>query len=573
MILDVEIRALGVIDRAELPLGPGFTAITGETGAGKTMVVTALGLLLGGRAASGTVRSGAERAVVEGRWRIEGGGPAAELVAEAGGETEPLEGGAAELLVSRQIGARDGRSRARLGGASVPAAQLGRLGELLVAVHGQNDQIRLRGEQAQREALDAFGGPELAAARRRLAGRHAEAERLRGELERLREDREARAREAEELRQALERIEPVDPQPGEDAELSARIERLDHREQLRAAAALAHAALRGREHAAEHAPAAVELVQRAAEELERAARSDGELEELAALVRDLGYAAEDAALRLAGYMDSLDTEGVGELETLHERLASLNALMRRYGPSLEDVLRMRAAAAERLLELDGDDDRIDALGSDLAAAETALAESAEQLTRLRRTAAARLAEEVTGELAQLAMPDARLLVEVEPAGRVLRHGGDRIAFLLRPHPGSEPGPIARTASGGELSRVMLALEVVLAGANPVPTFVFDEVDAGVGGAAAIEIGRRLRRLARSAQVVVVTHLAQLAAFADNHVRIRKTSDGEVTSSSIRRLDEQERLVEISRLLSGLSESGTAHAHARELLEMAEAERP
>ncbi|MDO5051654.1 MAG: DNA repair protein RecN [Pseudoclavibacter sp.] len=573
MILDVEIRGLGVIDRAELPLGPGFTAITGETGAGKTMVVTALGLLLGGRAASGTVRSGAERAVVEGRWRIDERGPAAELVAEAGGETEPLDGGAAELLVSRQIGARDGRSRARLGGASVPAAQLGRLGEVLVAVHGQNDQIRLRGEQAQREALDAFGGPELAAARRRLAGHHAEAERLRGELERLREDREARAREAEELRQALAQIEPVDPQPGEDAELSARIERLDHREQLRAAAAFAHAALRGREHAAEHAPAAVELVQRAAEELERAARSDGELEELAALVRDLGYAAEDAALRLAGYMDSLDTEGVGELETLHERLASLNALMRRYGPGLEDVLRVRSTAAERLLELDGDDDRIDALGSDLAAAETALAESATRLTQLRRAAADRLAEEVTRELEQLAMPEARLLVEVEPAGRVSRHGGDRIAFLLRPHPGSEPGPIARTASGGELSRVMLALEVVLAGANPVPTFVFDEVDAGVGGAAAIEIGRRLRRLARSAQVVVVTHLAQLAAFADNHVRIRKTSDGEVTSSSIRRLDEQERLVEISRLLSGLSESGTAHAHARELLEMAEGERP
>lgn len=573
MILDVEIRGLGVIERAELPLGPGFTAITGETGAGKTMVVTALGLLLGGRSASGVVRSGAERAVVEGHWSIPAAGELAELVREAGGEVEPIgeetEGEQrAELVISRQIAARDGRSRARLGGAGVPASQLAQLGERLVVVHGQNDQIRLRGEQAQRTALDAFGGERLAEAAARLAAIHDETAELRRRLEAITGDRDRREREAEELRRALAEIEPVDPRPGEDAELVARIDRLDQRERLRTAAAAAHAMLRGQEDDASGTPAAIELLQRAQEELERAADADAELADIASAVRDARYAADDAAMRIAGYADALETEGVGELTSLHERLAGITALMRRHGPTLDEVIERRAEAGRRLLELDGDDERVEELGGLLRDAQTRLEDAASTLSELRAEAAARLGEEVSRELEQLAMPGARLVVELTPAREITRHGADRIAFLLRPHPGAAPAPIAKAASGGELSRVMLAVEVVLAGASPVPTFIFDEVDAGVGGAAAIEIGRRLRRLARSAQVIVVTHLAQLAAFADNHVRILKSSDGEVTSSSIRPLDDEERLVEISRLLSGLSESGTAHAHARELLGIA-----
>jgi len=572
MIVDIGIRGLGVIEHAELPLGPGFTALTGETGAGKTMVVTALGLLLGGRSSADAVRQGAAKAVVEGHWAIDEGGPIAQLTDDLGGDVDPLGDGTgrAELIVSRQVTA-EGRSRAWLGGRAVPASALTDAGERLVVIHGQSDQLRLRGERAQREALDAFGGAEVRDALARVSSLWHERRRTRVELDELVAAEAQRVAEAERLRTAIADIEPAEPRAGEDGELLARIERLSNREALRRDVGAAHELLAGAGELGGEGDAtrsAAATLRDVRGLLDRARASDATIETASTAAADALYAIDELALTLSGYLDALDLEGVGELEALDARLAILGDLKRKYGPTLDDVIGLYDRAGARLLELEGADDRIHDLEADVARLDGELADAAGELSELRRRAAGELSERVTGELALLAMPDARLHVAVEPVDDVSASGADRIAFLLRPHPGAAPTPISKGASGGELSRVMLALEVVLSDANPVPTLVFDEVDSGIGGQAAIEIGARLAKLAEHAQVIAVTHLAQVAAFATNHLRIEKSNDGEFTTSSIHRLDGDDRVAEVARLLSGLSESGTGHAHARELLELA-----
>jgi DNA repair protein RecN (Recombination protein N) len=561
LIEELGIRDLGVIAEASLPLGPGFTAVTGETGAGKTMVVTALGLLLGARADAGAVRSGAKQAWVEGRWIVPETGAIAERVAETGGEIE-----AGELLLGRSV-TSEGRSRAVVGGRSAPVGVLGELGDDLVVVHGQADQQRLRSAVAQREALDRFAGPPLQEVlteyRRAFDSWRADA----AELDRLRDAHDARAREAEELRAALDELEAADPQPGEDVELAERADRLSNLEELRMAAAQSRALISA-EDMVDGAPDAVELVDSARRHLERVVEHDAALAPIAEAVQSAGFLLADAATELAGYLAGLDADGARELELVHERRALLATLMRRHGGSLEEVLELRRTGGLRLIELDGDDERIGELEASVEASAAEVDRLAGLLTELRTDAAGRLADAVTEELTSLAMPDARLTVTIDSAHEPAGHGRDQVAILLRPHPGSEPRPVSRGASGGELSRVMLAIEVVIAGTDPVPTFVFDEVDAGVGGAAAIEIGRRLARLAEQSQVIVVTHLAQVAAFATNHLSVVKGTDGRVTASSVRRLDGAEREAEMARLLSGLTDSESGLAHARELLEIA-----
>ena len=561
MIEELGIRDLGVIAEATLPLGAGFTAVTGETGAGKTMVVTALGLLLGARADAGAVRSGAKQAWVEGRWLVPDGGSIAERVAETGGEVE-----AGELLLGRSVSA-EGRSRAVVGGRSAPVGVLGELGDELVVVHGQADQQRLRSSVAQREALDRFAGAPLQAAlaeyREAFASWRADA----AELERLRHAHDTRAREAQELREALDEIEAADPQPGEDIELAERADRLSNLEELRMAAAQARA-LVSAEDLGDGAPDAIALVDSARRHLERVVEHDAALAPMAEALQSAEFLLADAATELAGYLAGLDADGARELEVVQERRALLTALVRRHGGTLEEVLDFRRTGGLRLVELDGDDERIELLEASVTRMSDEVVRLAARLTDLRTEAAERLASAVTTELGALAMPDARLTVTVDAEHEPAAHGRDQVAILLQPHPGAEPRPVSRGASGGELSRVMLAIEVVIAGSDPVPTFVFDEVDAGVGGAAAIEIGRRLARLAERSQVIVVTHLAQVAAFASNHLSVVKGTDGQVTSSSVRQLSGAEREAEMARLLSGLADSESGLAHARELLEIA-----
>lgn len=563
MIEQIRLRDLGVIAGATLPIGPGFTAITGETGAGKTMVVTGLGLLLGQRADSGAVRAGAEQAAVDGVWIVPEDGPVVERVRDAGGDIEPLGDGRAELYLGRTLSS-EGRSRATVGGRTAPAGVLADLADQLVVVHGQSDQLRLTSAAAQREALDRFGGAPVAEAQVRYRAVWDAWRTAAADLETLTTEQDARVREAEELRAAIADIEAVDPQPGEDTELAQRAERLANAEELRLAAATAHAALSNEE----DLPDVQGLLAEARRALERAAGSDEALRAHAAVIEELGYRVADVAGELSGYLADLDEGGPHELAAVEERRAALNGLVRVHG-SLEAALELLASGSARLAELDDDGDRIDRLTAERDRLRDELDARATELTDARRAAASRLGEAVTDELRHLALPDATVTVAVEP-GPEAAHGRDVVTIQLAPHPGASPRPVARGASGGELSRVMLAIEVVIAATDPVPTFVFDEVDAGIGGAAAIEVGRRLAKLAETSQVIAVTHLAQVAAFAGNHLSVVKANDGSVTASSVRRLEGEERAAEMARLLSGMADSEVALDHARELLALGRA---
>jgi DNA repair protein RecN (Recombination protein N) len=564
VIEEMRMQGLGVIDEAVLPLGPGFTAITGETGAGKTMVVTGLGLLLGQRADSGAVRAGAKQASVAGVWIVPAEGAVADIVTDAGGEIEPFDTAngemtRGELYVSRSLSA-EGRSRASVGGRAAPAGVLSALADELVVVHGQSEQLRLRSATAQRDALDRFGGAPIAAAHEGYAASFARWRELDAEITDLSENRDRRAEEAVRLREALALIEATAPEEGEDVVLAERAERLANAEDLRLAASTARNAISSEEGETD----ASVLVAEARRELERA--TDSELSSIAEGMADVGYRLADLALQLSAYLADLDEAGPHELAAVEERRAALTALARAHG-SLDEAREVWRTGSTRLAELDDDGDRLERLQAERDAARAELDVAAAALTAARAEAAVRLGAEVTEELHALAMPDARLEVAVRE-GTESTHGRDDVAILLAPHPGAEPRSVAKSASGGELSRVMLAIEVVIAGADPVPTFVFDEVDAGIGGAAAIEVGRRLARLAESSQVIAVTHLAQVAAFASNHLSVVKSNDGAVTASNVRRLEGSEREAEMARLLSGLTDSDAALTHARELLSLA-----
>jgi len=560
VIEEISIRDLGVIGEARLPLGPGFTALTGETGAGKTMIVTALGLLLGDRADSSAIRSGRPQAVVEGRWLIDPAGAVADRVRDAGGD---VEGG--DLILGRSVSA-EGRSRAVVGGRSAPVGVLNEIGHDLVVVHGQSDQVRLRSASAQREALDRFGGEELAAALREYSLLFRRWQAAQGELDVLVADRERRAREADDLRVAISEIEAVAPIRGEDVALAERSDRLTNLEDLRFAAAQSHELLSS--DSPDDARDVLALLGSARRSLERVSGHDPELGSIAESLAEASLAVSEVSAQLASYLGSLDTDSARELELVQERRAELGAIVRKYGPTLDDAIDFLDSGSSRLLDLDNDSTRIDALRVDVERDRHSVIDLAENITSLRQRAALELSSRVSDELGALAMPDATLEIAVEDRPDYSLLGKDQVSFLLSPHPGAEPRALGRGASGGELSRVMLAIEVVLAGVDPVPTFIFDEIDAGVGGASAIEVGKRLAKLSATAQVIVVTHLAQVAAFASNHLRVLKDRDGAVTESSVEQLTGDERLSEMARLLSGLPDSESGLAHARELLDLA-----
>ncbi|KJK58631.1 DNA repair protein RecN [Saccharothrix sp. ST-888] len=579
MLDEMRIRDLGVIDDAVVELAPGFTAVTGETGAGKTMVVTSLGLLLGGRADPALVRGGSDRAVVEGRIELPAGSPAAARALEAGAE---LDDGA--LLISRTVSA-EGRSRAHVGGRSVPVGLLAELGEDLIAVHGQTDQQRLLRPSRQRGALDRYAGEAVAEPLARYREVYRSLREVSATLEELTTKARERAQEADLLRFGLEEIGAAEPVAGEDVELAAEAERLGHADALSGAATQAHAALAGDPADPDSLDAGTLLAQ-SRRALEAVRHHDERLAALADRLNEVGYLLADVAGDLAGYADDLDADPV-RLAAVEDRRAVLSQLVRKYGGpenSLAEVLEWAEAGSLRLAELDGDDGRIDELGAQETALRAELAELAAEVSAARHAAADRFAAAVSAELAELAMPHARVsfaisqvedLAGIEIDGRTVTygpHGVDEVEVLLAPHPGAQPRPIAKGASGGELSRVMLAVEVVFAGADPVPTYLFDEVDAGVGGKAAVEIGRRLAKLAQSAQVVVVTHLPQVAAFADRHLVVVKTNDGTVTRSGVKVLNDEERVRELSRMLAGLEDSELGRAHAEELLATARAPR-
>jgi DNA repair protein RecN (Recombination protein N) len=579
VIEEIRIRGVGVIEDATLEPHAGFTALTGETGAGKTMVLTGLGLLLGGRADAGVVRSGG-RAEVEGRLRIEPGQESVlGRVDDAGGELDD-----GTLVLARSVSA-EGRSRAWLGGRSVPAAVLAELADDLVAVHGQSDQQRLLAPARQRAALDRFAGAALG---ERLAAYRIAFEQLRereAELAEITQHARERAQEADLLRHGLAEVESVAPTAGEWEALSAESSRLAYAEQLRNGALEAHDSLRaGGERDDTDALTLLSLSRRA---LEAVRSHDPELGAPADRLAEAEAIVADVAGDLASYAAAVEADP-NRLAAVEERRAALGALTRKYGDTIDAVLAWAERSSTRLLELDTDDDRRAALAAERDALRLRVADLAVGISRARAEAALAFSGAVSAELAALAMPHAQLGVELAqrdaPDGLAVDlgggprhvafglHGIDEVELVLVPHPGAPARPIAKGASGGELSRVMLAIEVVFAGSEQVPTLVFDEVDAGVGGAAAVEVGRRLARLARTCQVLVVTHLPQVAAFADRHVVVEKSDDGRITTSGLRVLDDADRVTELGRMLAGLEGSATAAAHADELLQVAAAER-
>jgi len=577
MIEEIRIRGVGVIDDATLELHSGFTVVTGETGAGKTMVLTGLDLVLGGKADAAVVRG--DKAEVDARFI----NPKPQVVArveQAGGELDDD-----AVLIARTV-AREGRSRAFLGGRAVPVSVLTELSDELVAVHGQNDQRRLLAPSRQRAALDRFAGTavaDLSAAYRASYERLREIER---EIDQITSQARERSREADLLRAGIEEINSVAPIRGEWAELVAATDRLSHAESLREVAERAHEYLRGSMESVSQSDALSQLDD-ARRSLESQRTHDAELGRLADSLSEVIALLTDIASELASYVSSVESDP-RSLEVRQQRTAALNTLTRRYAPTVDEVIDWLEAAQLRLSELETDDDRLLELSGEHLHVREQVSAHAMSLSQARGNAATVFAQAVSEELTQLAMPNAQVSVDIRHADHpdgldvvidgVRRRcafgpsGIDEIELLLSPHPGAPARPISKGASGGELSRVMLAIEVVFAGTDPVPTLVFDEVDAGVGGRAAVEIGRRLARLARTAQVLIVTHLPQVAAFADRHIVVEKSDDGKITTSGVRVLSEPERVTELARMLAGLSDSASAAAHAQELLDVAADER-
>ncbi len=585
MFDEIRICGLGSITEAVLELDPGLTVLSGETGAGKSSVVRAFGLLSGGRADAAHIRSGCSSAAVEARLSLAPDGPVAARVQELGGE---LEG--ASLLIARTV-AGDGRSRAFVGGRAVPVGVLGELVGALLALHGQSSQLQLRAAGEQRALLDRFAGPPVvqplgayrAARDRWLQARREQAELLEQEGE--------RAREIELLRLGLAEVERVAPVDHEDQALDRELSRLAAADELRAASESARLALAGGFDAPTDDGGAVAALAFAARALDGASSSDPELAGLSARAHEVCVMAGELAGELASYAAAVDDDPL-RLAAAQERRAELSRLCRPHGTDVDGVLRWSAAAVQRLNALDGGGERRAALAAAELASAQEMLRLAQLLTVGRRAAASDLARRVTRELAALSMTAARFAVTVEArtlegrqesstsapeaviasAEALGADGDDEVEFLFTPGSGLAARPLAKTASGGELSRVVLALEVVLAAGLGPASMVFDEVDAGIGGEAALEVGRRLAALARHRQVICVTHLPQVAAFADRHLLVVKAGRGSAVSSSVHTLAQQERVHELSRMLAGVADSELAHGHAAELLAAAGAAR-
>jgi DNA repair protein RecN (Recombination protein N) len=557
VLRELRIENLLLIERAELRLGEGLNAITGETGAGKTVLAHSLDLLMGGKARPQIVRPGADEAWVEGVFDLPDG-----LLdePELAGIGERLPEGAEEIVLGRRVSA-SGRTGAFLGGRAASAAELKLLGGRLLSFYGQHEHRRLTISSAQMEVLDGFAGADHLELRRRYREAHRECVRLEAELEELRERDGSRERDLDLYRYELSEIEEVAPDPAEEAELAAERERLRHAEGLREAAAGARASALGAE---EDGGGAASALAQAEALLQGAGGVDPELdaisERLSALAVELG----DVASELRGYLEGIDADPA-RLAAVEERLEAVERLKRKHGGSAESVLAHAERCRAEIERLAGAEERGAEATAALAEAEAARAKLGKRLSRGRAAAAGPLRERVGKELERLAMPGATLEVVLEPyPGGFGPNGGESVELRLSPNPGIEPAPLRDAASGGELSRVMLALTGLGAGAG-AGTLVFDEIDAGIGGQTARAVGERLRALGEDRQVVCITHLPQVASLAPTHFRLEKDLDSEPAIATVQRLEGEGVVEEIRRMLGGESSDEAATRHAQELL--------
>ncbi|KAB8295541.1 DNA repair protein RecN [Bifidobacterium avesanii] len=592
MLEELEIRNLGPIHHAVLDFAPirhalldfapGMTAITGETGAGKSMLLNAIRLISGAQADAGRISAGADETRAQGIFAVADGSAAAAIADDAGA---PAEDG--ELFLTRSVPAK-GRSRAMLNGHSVPRGVLADLAGELVTIHGQADQLRIASAARQREFLDAYAGDDKAlesyrAAWQALKDLDAKLAKLHGQ------EAEARQR-ADYLKDAVARIDRVAPQPGEDEELKAKRDRIENAAAIAQGVGGAVAALDSSQMGYDDDGGAgvAQLLDRAVQSL-RGIRLGGVFDEAADRLEAIGGEVSDVMLSLTREVG--DGEDGTDLDAINERIHDLSELVKRWGPTLEDVLAWREQAGLELEDLDASPEKLEELTRRRAELAAKAVKAAGRLHEARAKAARELSRKVSDELADLAMSGAGLDITVSSrldgtADALEAHGGDDIAFLFTPFPGSPQLPMGKSASGGELSRLMLALELASAerrgdgtaaasrtggGGTPGMTFIFDEVDAGVGGKAAVELGRRLATLARSAQVIVVTHLAQVASWADAQFVVSKAAASEANgaaakgvATTVSRAEGEDRVREVARMLSG-SESETSLDHARELL--------
>lgn len=550
MLIELRIQNFAVIKDLSASLQAELNVVTGETGAGKSIVVDAVEVLLGGRASSGVVRSGEARALVEGVLRVEGMGEVAELLRELG--LEPEDG---HLILRREVRA-EGRSRGWVNGSPVTAGTMRRIGSLLVDIHGQHEHQRLLSGDFQRVVLDAFAGCRELAAEVEAAFRRATAVRQRiAALEKRRRELESRA---DFVRFQLSEILGARIRAGEDEELRTEANRLANADLL---ARETHALQEGLQAGAD---SVTDRLAEAAARLRRLGDTDPTLAPFASAMEDAYHRVSDTATELAQYAGGIDHDPA-RLESLRERQALLERLQRKYGPALAEVIAKGERLQGELDELESMDFDADALRRDLDRAEAEWEAAAARLSRKRREAGDGLSRQAMAAFPGLGLEGARFEVCFEEMAAPTARGRESVRFMATMNPGFPPAPLSRIASGGELSRVMLVLKSVLAGIGDLPTLVFDEIDAGIGGVVAGRVGERLEEVARGRQVLVVTHLARIAARASNHLLLEKVSGAGTTVTALRRLDGEERVREIARMLGGDPESGPSIDHARELL--------
>ena len=561
---EISIRNLGIIDQATLEFGPGLNVLTGETGAGKTMVLTALGLVLGGKSESALVRHGSDRLVASAIFSVPDS--LHQALNEIGAEVE-----SASLVISRTVNA-DGKSKASCGGVTVPAGTLSTLSESLIEIHGQTANAQIIKPAKQRELLDRFGDIDIQAALSQYQGDFSSYTELKVRISAMRSSANKREAEIAELKDFLAAWASLKAVRNECSATDDEINRLSSVEDLRVASSSAIEALNSDE------AGALTLLHNARRALDIAKSKDSRLEAIADRVSEAVFILDDASTDLASYSTSLEADP-RRLDSLQERKAQLNSFVKRWGSdkSPDEELVLLAARAKNgkdsLADLEGGDERIAELEKELVDSKKALLTSAKKLTDARSSAASKLQSSVTKEIQALSMPHTTFFVDLNSAdysGNLKEsdfaiHGCDDVVMTIQGHENGPKIALGKGASGGEMSRIMLGLEVVIAETHPVGTYIFDEVDAGVGGKAAIEVGKRLHQLSKKSQVIVVTHLPQVAAWADTHFVVKKDSDGSVVASGVARIESEERVEEIARMLAGLDKSLSAREHAAELL--------